>query len=175
MVQPIKTTPPSREMLPEIHQKLSAWGKALDRSKKYPSRYIATIGWKGIGWQMSDGEIVYRGSETFAETTRQADEFLADTGHSAAANEIREALHDISRRPEPDVTGAIQHAMSALECTAREVSGKRKFTLGRLIPHLDLTSPLDAAVDKLWGYASERARHIREGQPVTTAEAELWS
>ena len=128
---------------------------------------------KGIGWQMTDGEIVYRGSDTFSETTRQADEVLADTGHAAAANEIREALRDISRRPKPDVTGAIQHAMSALECTAREVTGKRKLTLGRLVPHLDLTPPLDAAVDKLWGYASERARHIREGQSVTTEEAEL--
>ena len=66
----------------------------------------------GIGWQMTDGDIVYRGSATFTETTRQADETLADTGYTAAAKEIQEALHDISRRPEPDVTGAIQHAMS---------------------------------------------------------------
>ena len=128
---------------------------------------------KGVGWQMSDGKIIYRGSETFAETTRQADEVLAEIGYSAAGNEIREALHDISRRPEPDVTGAIQHAMSALECTAREVSGKRNLTLGRLVRYLNLTPPLDAAVEKLWGYASERGRHIREGQPVTTQEAEL--
>ena len=128
---------------------------------------------KGIGWQMTDGEIVYRGSATFAETTRQADEVLADTGYTAAAKEIGEALHDISRRPEPDVTGAIQHAMSALECTAREVTGKRNPTLGRLVRHLHLTPPLDAAVDKLWGYASERGRHIREGRSVTTEEAEL--
>ena len=71
------------------------------------------------------------------------------------------------------MTGAIQHAMSALECTAREVTGKRNLTLGRLVPRLDLTPPLDGAVDKLWGYASERARHIREGQCVTTEEAEL--
>jgi hypothetical protein len=26
---------------------------------------------------------------------------------------------------------------------------------------------------KLWGYASDRARHVREGQAVETAEAEL--
>ena len=114
----------------------------------------------GIGWEMTDGEIVYRGSDTFGATIRQADEVLADTGYPAAANEVREALRDISRRPEPDVTGAIQHAMSALECTAREVTGKRNHTLGSLVPRLDLTPPLDAAVDKLWGYASERARHI---------------
>ena len=57
---------------------------------------------------MTDGEIVYRGCGTFTETARQADEVLADIGHSATANEIREALQDISRRPEPDMTGAIQ-------------------------------------------------------------------
>ena len=128
---------------------------------------------KGVGWQMSDGRIVYRGSDTFAESTRQADEILADSGYFAASEEIREALHDISRRPEPDVTGAIQHAMSALECTAREVSGKRNLTLGRIVQYLNLTPPLDVAVEKLWGYASERGRHIREGQSVSNQEAEL--
>lgn len=144
-----------------------------DRAEAFEEQLNDVFLEKGIGWQMTDGEVVYRGSETFAETTRQADEVLAETGHPAAANEIREALHDISRRPEPDVTGAIQHAMSALECTAREVTGKRNLTLGRLVSHLDLTPPLDAAVEKLWGYASERARHIREDQSVTSEEAEL--
>ena len=71
------------------------------------------------------------------------------------------------------MTGAIQHAIAALECTAREVTGKPNLTLGRLLPRLGLTSPLDTAVEKLWGYASDRARHIREGQAVTTEEAEL--
>ena len=144
-----------------------------DRAEAFEEQLNDVFLEKGIGWQMTDGEIVYRGSGGFAETTRLADEILADTGHSAAANEVREALHDISRRPEPDVTGPIQHAMSALECTAREVTGKRNLTLGRLVPHLDLTPPLDVVVDKLWGYASERARHIRESQSVTTEEAEL--
>ena len=114
-----------------------------------------------------------RGSGHFRRNDPQADEVRTETGHPAVANEIREALHDISRRPEPDVTGAIQHVMSALECTAREMTGQRNLTLGRLVPPLDLTPPLDAAVDKLWGYASERARHIREDQSVTTEEAEL--
>ena len=60
-----------------------------------------------------------------------------------------------------------------LECTARDVTGQPNLTLGRLIPQLGLRAPLDAAVEKLWGYASDRARHIREGQAVETAEAEL--
>ena len=80
---------------------------------------------------------------------------------------------DISRRPEPDITGAVQHAMAALEATAREVAGQPNPTLGKLVPELDLPAPLDRAVHKLWGYASEHGRHIREGQTVEHAEAEL--
>ena len=30
--------------------------------------------------------------------------------------DLKEALLDISRRPTPDLTGAIHHAMAALEC-----------------------------------------------------------
>jgi hypothetical protein len=127
----------------------------------------------GIGWQMTNGQIVYRGSEIFTDATREAGAVLTEAGRSAAANEIHEALQDISRRPTPDVTGAIQHVIAALECTARDVTGEPNLTLGRLIPKLQLAPPLDAAVDKLWGYASDRARHIREGHTVTTDEAEL--
>jgi len=127
----------------------------------------------GIGWQMTDGRIVYRGSEAFANATREAAVVLAQTGRSAAANEVHEALADISRRPKPDVTGAIQHSIAALECTARDVTGEPSLTLGRLVPRLTLAPPLDTAVEKLWGYSSERARHIREGQTVSPEEAEL--
>ncbi|ABQ30019.1 AbiJ-NTD4 domain-containing protein [Acidiphilium cryptum] len=127
----------------------------------------------GIGWQMTDGRIVYRGSEIFMEATRQAAASLVQTGRNAAANEVHEALADISRRPMPDVTGAIQHSIAALECTARDVTGEPNLTLGRLVPRLALTPPLDTALEKLWGYASERARHVREGQAVSSEEAEL--
>lgn len=128
---------------------------------------------KGIGWQLINGQITYRGSETFTVATGQAAKVLTQAGRSAAANEIHEALVDISRRPSPDVTGAIQHSIAALECTARDVTGEASLTLGRLVPHLSLSPPLDKAVEKLWGYASERARHIREGQPVSSEEGEL--
>jgi AbiJ N-terminal domain 4 len=127
----------------------------------------------GIGWQMVEGSITYRGSEAFVETTSEAVTLLVSTGRGVAANEIHEALQDISRRPIADVTGAIQHAIAALECTARDVTGEPNLTLGKLIPRVRLQPPLDTAVDKLWGYASDRARHIREGQVVETAEAEL--
>jgi hypothetical protein len=143
------------------------------RAEAFQDRLNQFFRENGIGWQMADGRIVYRGSEAFTETTREAAAVLRQTGRSAAANEIHEALADISRRPTPDVTGAIQHSIAALECAARDVTGQPSLTLGRLVPRLALTPPLDTAVEKLWGYASDRARHIREGQAVTSEEAEL--
>ncbi|MDE0177365.1 MAG: hypothetical protein OXP36_02105 [Gammaproteobacteria bacterium] len=127
----------------------------------------------GIGWELRDGQITHRGSDAFAKSTHEVPERLDDTGLQRVANEMREALRDISRRPEPDITGAIQHAMAALEATAREATGQSNPTLGKLVSLLDLPPPLDQAVHKLWGYASDRGRHIREEQLVGYAEAEL--
>ena len=127
----------------------------------------------GIGWELRDGEITHRGSEAFAKSTHEVPDRLDESGYQRAANEMREALGDISRRPEPDLTGAIQHAMAALEATAREVTGQPNPTLGKLVPLLELPAPLDQAVHKLWGYASDRGRHIREQQLVDHTEVEL--
>ncbi len=127
----------------------------------------------GIGWELRDGQITHRGSEAFAKSTHEVPRILDVSGFQRAANEMREALGDISRRPEPDITGAIQHAMAALEATAREVTGTPNPTLGKLIRMLNLPVPLDGAVSKLWGYASDRGRHIREQQIVDCTEAEL--
>lgn len=127
----------------------------------------------GIGWELCDGQIVHRGSEAFARSIHDVPDCLEETGFQRAANEIHESLGDISRRPEPDITGAIQHAMAALEATAREVTGQSNPTLGKLVPMLKLPSPLDNAVRKLWGYASDRCRHIRERESVDRSEAEL--
>ena len=127
---------------------------------------------KGIGWEMQDGQIVLRG-EAFSEPTKQAVSILIETGRTNAAQEIQEAIRDISRRPKPDITGAIQHAMAGLEATARDLTGQPNETLGKLIPKLDIPKPLDAAVEKMWGYASNRGRHIKEGQVANTSDAEL--
>jgi len=127
----------------------------------------------GIGWELCNGQIQFRGSEAFANSTQKAPETLEEVGFQRTANELREAAKDISRRPNADVTGAIQHAMAALESTAREVTGDSNSTLGKLVPRLDLPKPLDKAIVKLWGYTSDRARHVREGQDVNITEGEL--
>lgn len=127
----------------------------------------------GIGWQLTDGTIEMRGPETFEDAIKGAQDTLGE--RKTARRELHEARHDLSRRPEPDITGAIQHAMAALECVARDVTGDEKATLGEILkrhPGL-LPPPLDSAVEKLWGYASERGRHLREGRVPNIVEAEL--
>jgi hypothetical protein len=88
---------------------------------------------QGIGWQMVDGEIITRGTEAFESAVHEAGKVLESAGRTTASDEIHEALADLSRRPKPDLTGAIQHGMAALECVARDACGDPKATLGELI------------------------------------------
>ena len=157
-----------------LHAELAANGMGDSRpANEFEQRLNDFLVENGIGWELRDGQITHRGSEAFAKSTHEVPHILAESGFQRAANEMREALGDISRRPESDITGAMQHAMAALEATAREVAGQPNPTLGKLVPMLDLPVPLDQAVHKLWGYASDRGRHIREQQIVDHAEAEL--
>ena len=64
--------------------------------------------------------------------------------------------------------------MGALEATARDITGQSNPTFGKLVSTLNLPKPFDTAIEKLWGYSSEYARHIREGRTVNTDEAEFF-
>lgn len=131
----------------------------------------------GIGWQMTNGAIQVRGPESFERAVRGAQSHLQASGRRTAATEIAEALRDLSRRPHPDRTGAIQHGMAGLECVARDFCGDPKATLGDLLKKhrgvLAIPPPLDIALEKIWGYASEVGRHVREGREPAADEAEL--
>jgi hypothetical protein len=130
---------------------------------------------KGVGWQLVDGLIQVRGPEVFEHALATAVELAAATSREVARRELHEALRDLSRRPEPELTGAIQHAMAALECVARDITNQPNLTLGDWLkrnPQV-FPAPLGAAVEKLWGYASEYGRHVREGRPPNFEEAEM--
>jgi hypothetical protein len=130
---------------------------------------------EGVGWQLANGEIVTRGPEAFEAAVHGASGALETARRLTARAEIHKALTDLSRRPEPDLTGAVQHAMAALECVARDATGDPKATLGDILkryPDL-IPKPLDTAVEKAWGYASEMGRHIREGREPERKEVEL--
>ncbi len=130
---------------------------------------------EGIGWQLADGEIVTRGTETFESVVKEATKALEESGRPTAAGHIHEALEDLSRRPKADLPGSIYHAMGALECVARDLAGDPKATLGEVLkrnPGL-LPKPLDTALGQIWGYASNEARHVAEGHDPSREVAEL--
>jgi hypothetical protein len=130
---------------------------------------------RGIGWQLKDGSIEARGAEAFEQVLGQAHQELVQSNRPTASNEIHEAIKDLSRRPHADVTGAIQHAMASLECVARDVTGDPQATLGDILKRYPgmLPPPLDNALSKLWGFASEQGRHLREGRVPGYEEAEV--
>jgi hypothetical protein len=130
---------------------------------------------EGVGWKLEDGLIVTRGAEAFESVMSEAVTSLDVSGKKTATSHLHEAIAALSRRPEPNSSGAIYHAMGALECVARDLTGDEKATLGAILKsHGDLVPPpLDKALSQIWGFASEEARHVREGHNPTRDEAEL--
>jgi hypothetical protein len=146
--------------------------KAARRWEELVNEYFVD---SGVGWKMVGGLLQSRGTEAFEAAVASASEALPAAALPTARQETHEALRDLSRRPEPDLTGAIQHALAALECTAREAAVDQRATLGEILrrrPDL-FPKPLDEALSKLWGYASETGRHLREGRAPERAEVEL--
>ena len=83
---------------------------------------------EGIGWQLVDGQILTRGPEAFETIVTEATAALETSKRPTAAGHLHEALQDLSRRPEADLPGAAYHAMGALECVARDLTGDPKAT-----------------------------------------------
>lgn len=166
------------DLVEEIYSELEASHKQVREhaaAKYFESEINKYFRQAGIGWLLTAGKLEARGSEAFQRGLTEAAEELESSGRRTAANEIHQAILDLSRRPHPDVTGAIQHALAALECVVRDVSGDDKATLGTILgrnPQL-VPSPLNQALEKLWGFASEQGRHLREGRLPTYEDAEL--
>jgi hypothetical protein len=148
-----------------------------NREQEFQQRLNELLEELGIGWQMLNGQIVTRGDQEFERAVAQAGAQIEAAGLRNAKIEIEEARADLSRRPEPDITGTIQHCMAALECVARHVSNDERPTLGEIIQRhaaeLGIPRPLDGAIERMWGHASEVARHVREGRVPSREEAEF--
>ena len=158
------------DIIETIIQKLNASEKTTF-SNEINEYFIAN----GIGWKIVNEQIETRGDEVFETAVKTVVSVLETAKLTTAKTEIREALNDLSRRPTPDITGAIQHSLACLECVTREVTGDTKSTLGDLMKKFPgvIPSPLDQAVTKIWGFTSEQGRHLREGQAPEYLEAEL--
>jgi hypothetical protein len=156
-----------RQLQRRIHNGTLAAGPFEQQINRYFRR-------AGIGWQLVNGTLEMRGPETFEKAIRQGRDVLLTAGKHTAANELHEAILDLSRRPNAEITGAIQHAMAALECVARDKCFT-KDTLGDLLrrnPGL-FPRPLDDLVQKAWGWSSNSGRHLVEGAPPAFEDAEL--
>ncbi len=131
---------------------------------------------EGYGHKVDEqGRIQHRGDEAFESAISNADIALAAAGSTTAREEIHKALEDLAKRPNPDLTGAIQHSMAGLECVANQAAGSNGIELGKLAKsRTDLfTPPLNDVIPKLYGFASNNGRHLTEGQDPEFAEAEL--
>ena len=140
---------------------------------RYEDRLNLLFRERGIGWKLEGTSLVHRGDEIFQETLSSAEETLKADGLRQSALRLREALKDLSRRPEPDAPGAVTHAIAALEATARELDGRHHKTLGKLIQALPLPDEFGKALQALWRFSSSHARHGNEGQVVDLEQAEL--
>lgn len=129
----------------------------------------------GYGWKLERGQVLSRGEDAFEQSITSAVNCI-EQSNPDAHSEIRKALVDISKRPEPDITGAVQHSITALECFCRKYfNGESNSTLGDLIRVYkdNIPKPLDNAMEKLWGFASNNGRHIQEGNAPSFDNAEL--
>jgi hypothetical protein len=137
---------------------------------------------QGIGWQLVNGAIVTRGDEAFERTIEIADQELVN--RQTTRTRIQEAINDLSRRPEPDLPGAISHAFAAMECiigdiqyTPEEIRENTHHTFGSFLQqHADLFPSEDFkdGFQRLWKYANNKgSRHGKEGVEPARDEAEL--
>jgi hypothetical protein len=158
------------DIIEVIIQKLNPKDKEIFTSEI--NEYFIT---NGIGWKIVNEQIETRGDDVFETAVKTVVSVLETAKLKTAQTEIREALNDLSRRPTPDITGAIQHSLACLECITREFTGDTKSTLGDLMKKFPgvIPIPLDQAVTKIWGFTSEQGRHLREGQTPEYLEAEL--
>ena len=135
-----------------------------------------------IGWQLVGGKVIIRGDDAFERTLTVAGQELGN--RPTARTRIREAINDLSRRPTPDLPGAVFHAFAAMECiigdieyTPEEIRTNTHHTFGSfLAKHPDLFPGEDfkEAFRLLWKYANnEGSRHGKEGMEPATDEAEL--
>lgn len=169
------------DIIEEIYSELKAReSNPFNQDEKFMSEHFLSELNKyfiknGIGWQLIEGQLQIRGTESFEDILKHSLEALEKENRPTAQREIHQALQDLSRRPEPDVTGAIQHAMAALECVARDATGDVRATLGEIMRKYSglIPRPLDNAVERIWGFSSEQGRHLREGRNPSIEEAKL--
>ena len=128
----------------------------------------------GIGWKLENGILLSRGDDAFEYAIDSVQNVLGEN-EQTTKSEIEKAIFCLSIREKPDLTGAVQHSMAALECLARYITGCTNETLSEVInkhPKL-LPAPLGESVKKIYGFASNNGRHLLEGKEPAFEEVQL--
>jgi hypothetical protein len=105
----------------------------LTSNERYQTDLNVYCSHHGIGWRMVSGYWQVHASDQQNSMMAATSAALQSAGKHTTANELRQALDDLSRRPHPDITGSIQHIGAAVECLARDLCGNAKLTLGEVI------------------------------------------
>ena len=162
------------DILEALYQSIDSKGESGDPST-FENELNRVLRGENIGLRMQGGKIVYAGNEAFEATHATTSSALEASGRVDAQRELREAIADLSRRPDPDPTGAVHHAMAALGSVATNICGESGETLGQVVKrHPEkFRAPLGEVVSKLYGFASDKGRHVTEGNTPQQKEAEL--
>lgn len=159
----------------QVYDVIEAFYSKIEGKQAFADEINDYFKTNGIGWKLENGQITFRGDEIFETNLQKAEKTFDLAGLQTAKNEIKEAIKDISKRPDPDITGAVQHSIACLECVTREITGDKKLTLGELIKKNReiVPAPLDTVIEKMWGFSSEQGRHLQEGNEPAFDEVEL--
>ena len=164
----------------EEHDRLqsSSYPVVGKRAQNFAKFINAAFIREGMAWQLNDGRVELRGDEGFELAVHTAALELAQDRRQTAAKELKKALFALSQRPNPECRDAVRFSLGAIECVSRDIAETSK-GLGDLLKNpkecqkLQLPPPLDRALEKLWGYSSNEARHVEEGREPAFEEAEL--
>jgi len=159
----------------QVYDAIEAFYSTIEEKQAFAGEINDYFKTNGIGWKLENGQIIFRGDEIFETHLHKAEKTLDLTDLQTAKNEIKKAIENISKRPNPDITGAVQHSVACLECVAREITGDKKLTLGEIIKKNReiVPAPLDIVIEKMWGFSSEQGRHLQEGKEPAFDEVEL--
>lgn len=143
------------------------------KKQEYASELNTYFQTNGYGWKFENGQVLFRGSEVEEQAFANAVQSLST--NRTAQNELKLALYDLSKRPTADTTGAVHHAMAAVECLCRDKFNAQSQTLGAIIQRnrSAFVRPIDDILEKLWGFASNHARHVQTGGAASEEDAEL--
>jgi AbiJ N-terminal domain 4 len=128
---------------------------------------------EGVALVLTSGAITPLDSQLLIQLAESSALGAKAAGLASSERELREAVDALSERPEPAYVRAARHVLAAFEATVRAAGDDPKSTPDEILarnPTL-LPEPMKTVFSKTWGYASDKARHMREGGEIPPQEA----